>query len=490
MELISEFEINFSNISLYKLNDIFPKDFFFENQFSNNKNFKTKILDGYNMKNQIYNSKKLQYNKNEEPLELDEKIKINDFHIIENTNNDMIVCDVKVGFDNIIFSCGEKFVKIYWYDSTLKKDYLLFNLENDDKYNCLAFSNWFKFNENNVIMNKNKNIKNENSSNAFEEKNIQNPIKPKENNSNNEEKLIFLVAFAGANSIIRILMAKQMSFKENSNFIFFEEYTHLIGHRNEIFDLKFHPLNNEILISCGKDFSIRIWNALKNLQLCIIAGPECHLAEILSIDIHLSGNYIVSGGVDSYIKIYDISTNDIFQNINKSIQPNFQNDLTYQNIKPIIKQPVIFYSNSIHENYIDCVKFKGNFILSKSIDGIIIEWFPNFNKGMTEYFVISTFDFKITEYLWFLRFDLSSNYEWLGVGNNFGEVYLYKLDNEFESNQIGSYNDVFRIKEKKYYNTGILSIIRKVAFHENLEYIVFCNDKGQIFINDLNEKFN
>ena len=88
-----------------------------------------------------------------------------------------------------------------------------------------------------------------------------------------------------------------------------KEFGRLIGHRNDIYDLKFNPQDKNILLSASKDFSIRIWNVKNSLQIAILGGPKGHSADVLSVDWHLSGDYIVSSGIDNCIKIWKMFDN-------------------------------------------------------------------------------------------------------------------------------------------------------------------------------------
>ncbi len=87
----------------------------------------------------------------------------------------------------------------------------------------------------------------------------------------NSRKVKYL-AGGGLGSIIRILDITNL-----------KEQSKLIGHRNEIYDLKFHPLESDLLLSASKDFSIRLWNIITGIQICIFGGPEGHSAEVINL---------------------------------------------------------------------------------------------------------------------------------------------------------------------------------------------------------------
>jgi WD40 repeat protein len=231
-----------------------------------------------------------------------------------------------------------------------------------------------------------------------------------------------ILAVGGMKSIIKILDLNER-----------KELHELIGHRNEIFDVKFCPIPEKsfLLLSASQDFSVRLWHAINQLQICIFGGPTgAHLAEVNSVDWHLSGDYFVSAGNDCYVKIWYLT-----ENLNKNIK--LSEKITSRELKKefdfktLIKTNPIFSCNTIHENWVDCVKFNGNFLISKSVDGIIYEWMPVFQQqgGADSYFLINTYIYQTSELIWYVKFGLEALVKnLLAVGNENGELFLFKLN--------------------------------------------------------------
>lgn len=145
----------------------------------------------------------------------------------------------------------------------------------------------------------------------------------------------------------------------------------LIGHMNAIHDLKFHPVIKCLLLSASKDCSIRLWNVDKGMQLAIYAGVDGHFGGVNYIDWHSDGKLFVSGGIDSCIKIWKI-TPEVNSHINESLKAS-----TETKKLPLHVCLAVFSTNKLHNSYVDCVKFVGNLILSKSVyDGVFL-WLPN-----------------------------------------------------------------------------------------------------------------
>lgn len=536
MEALHEDSINFKNISEINTDDLFPQDFFYPKQSKLNPEMKKYIFDNYNAKkSQLHNIQSKNAKKNEsiysnintnnninninasninkkdnkdndnerclsrvinDPLIIKKEFNIKKSNVLKIINKrNTAINDVQVGFDNLIFCCGDKIAKVFYYNIEFKKEKTIFQLDDEnEKFNCLAFTEFFTY------------FKQEQAHaipfvNAYDTTNVNELLeKLKLKKKKYVDKEVFLLAFAGYSTIVRIIEVSIVEdHKTKLKLYRFKEHTSLIGHKNEIYDMKFHPYNQQILFTSSKDFSIRVWNALKNMQLLIIGGPQSHFAEVLSIDIHEDGNLLVSGGIDCKIKVWDLTIKDVASKINSSLEETLKTDLNFVSkypisVKPLIKEPIIFTCNQVHSNYIDCVKFNGNFIISKSVDGSIIEWFPNFSSIGSKYYIVNIYNFNFTENLWYLKFGLSSNKDWLGVGNNLGEIFVFKIvdsiyfDKDYEENDTSKKvkRDIFRVKECNHYDTQCISVIRKVAFHEDMKFMVACNDDGNLFINSLN----
>ena len=192
-----------------------------------------------------------------------------------------------------------------------------------------------------------------------------------------------IAAIGGQQLIIRII-----------NLVTQREIRQLIGHKNEIYDLKFSPQNSALLLSASKDTSIRLWNMESGVQICIFGGPLGHIAEVLAIEWHSSGEYFASSGIDNCVKLWAI-----IPKISEKIR-NTENHLP---IKTLIKTSPYFSCNTVHDNYIDCIRFNGNLIITKSVDGLIKEWLPLFNREGDSYYIVNTFSYTTKEKIWYIK---------------------------------------------------------------------------------------
>lgn len=169
-----------------------------------------------------------------------------------------------------------------------------------------------------------------------------------------------ILAIGGSEMKIQILNVSEGAYERT-----------LIGHMNDIHDLKFHPSAKCILLSASKDCSIRLWNVDKGFQLGIYAGVDGHFGGVNCVDWHDSGELFASGGIDYCVKIWKV-TPQVRKRMHES-------SLWTSKTKkfPLHICLAAFSTNKLHNSYVDCVKFYGNLLLSKSVyDGIYL-WLPN-----------------------------------------------------------------------------------------------------------------
>jgi len=132
----------------------------------------------------------------------------------------------------------------------------------------------------------------------------------------------------------------------------------LSGHGDSIYDIKVSPCDTWLLLSASKDESIRLWNIMNATCIAIFTGHEGHKSSVLSISWHPLGKRFVSSSMDTSIKIWNLDTHPIQENIVKShsISPrsmmvqegDAENTITF---KPVFEQLPIFSTNKMHIDY-------------------------------------------------------------------------------------------------------------------------------------------
>ncbi|KAK1349399.1 Embryonic ectoderm development [Hamiltosporidium tvaerminnensis] len=151
-----------------------------------------------------------------------------------------------------------------------------------------------------------------------------------------------IIVVGGSRGVLKFL---------NLNTCTFEGY--LCGHGGAITDIKSHFKYKNTIFSASEDNSIRMWNGETKKLMAIFGGAAGHKDFVLSMDISLCGQYLLSSGTDCQVKMWKI--------------PDIENrrDLIETCYFPI------YSTSNIHRSYITCVKFYGKLIVSKSVNNRI-----------------------------------------------------------------------------------------------------------------------
>lgn len=240
---------------------------------------------------------------------------------------------------------------------------------------------------------------------------------------------------------------------------------------NAINEMKFHPLQPQILLTASKDHSMRLWNIKTDICIAILGGVGGHRDEVLAIDFDTDGKTIISGGMDHNLKVWKMDSDEI--------QAAIDSSETYFDSKRTRSFPTLhvhfsdFTTRAIHRNYVDSVKFFGESFLSKSCENSIVWWKlndPKINFASTNVNPIHTFEIDDSE-LWFVRMDLDITQRYLAVGNSIGKIYVFDLD--FETPNMIQPSIMSHYKCTK--------PIRQISINRTGEILVASTDDGKIF---------
>ncbi|PKK70245.1 WD40 repeat-like protein [Rhizophagus irregularis] len=332
-----------------------------------------------------------------------------------------------------------------------------------------------------------------------------------------------LLAVAGATSIIKIINTSVGSAMKA-----------LTGHGNEINEIKFHPREPSLLFSASKDLSIRLWN-LNTMQTVAIFGGECGHREP---DVHLTGDFLASSGMDCAVKIWTLCTPVIKHAIGSSINSNPSSSHSQQlsqreqqsccspyfaPSRAVTVHYPIFSTTELHNNFIDCVRWYGDLLLSRcAADAKIVLWKPDVelvafdksnittvvvggpatpSKQQANFDIICELEFTHSD-IWFIRFGFSYDFRMLATGNQVGKIYLwdtkdipYYIDGYIEKKKAEYLVKKSSVKRKRgtrvsksavikkpiILESDCKSTIRQIDFSKNSQWIVSVCDDGSIW---------
>ncbi|KAK8467866.1 hypothetical protein PHAVU_007G166700 [Phaseolus vulgaris] len=222
----------------------------------------------------------------------------------------------------------------------------------------------------------------------------------------------FVVA-GGINGVIRVIDAGTEKIHKQS----------FVGHGDSVNEIRTQTLRPSLVISASKDESVRLWNVHTGICILIFAGAGGHRNEVLSVDFHPSDIYrIASCGMDNTVKIW--SMKEFWTYVEKSFT---WTDLPSKFPTKYVQFPV--YNASVHLNYVDCNRWLGDFILSKSVDNEIVLWEPKVKEQTPGEGVVDILQkYPIPECdIWFIKFSCDFHFDIAAVGNREGKIFIWEL---------------------------------------------------------------
>eukprot|EP00056_Hartaetosiga_gracilis_P003361 m.63046 g.63046 ORF g.63046 m.63046 type:complete len:376 (+) comp11427_c0_seq2:116-1243(+) len=216
----------------------------------------------------------------------------------------------------------------------------------------------------------------------------------------------------------------------------FKNYKTLIGHGNAVNELKFSMKDKSLLCSASKDYSVRLWNIDTGVCIAVLCGDKGHRDEVLSVDFSLDFAKILSCGMDQAIKVWNLEDDRIQQNI--ELSRTFDVGKENQSFPTVMISSPLHSTSSVHENYVDCVRWYGDLVLSKSTESKLMCWMfgghPRLDipEQRRKYLgdpvtILSELPLPLCE-IWYVRFAIDPAQRYLACGNQNGKISVWDLD--------------------------------------------------------------
>uniref|UniRef100_A0A7E4V5S4 WD_REPEATS_REGION domain-containing protein n=1 Tax=Panagrellus redivivus TaxID=6233 RepID=A0A7E4V5S4_PANRE len=280
-----------------------------------------------------------------------------------------------------------------------------------------------------------------------------------------------VVVFGGKTGAIRSMNPWKQSTTRNH-----------LGHGDSVNDLATDPTRPFIFASASKDYTVRLWHAKQTTALAVLGGYAGAKDQVLSVDFHISGGYIASGSMDHTVRVWKIADNMDVQNAIKAA-PYTEGDGNQPRVLTEVHYSTAV-TKDLHANYVDCVKFLGNHIVSKSCEAsLVVSKFGEFddpspcgignhNKEETLSQTIATLIIP-EAYLWYIKFAMTNGpptKAWIACGNQMGEVHLWDLHQ-----QPFTVHSDFCLRDKE-----LPTLIRVVDFNRSGTILLAAGGDGRI----------
>jgi polycomb protein EED len=184
----------------------------------------------------------------------------------------------------------------------------------------------------------------------------------------------------------------------------------------------------ELVVSASRDESARLWDLTRGRCLAIFAGSSGHTEQVLTADIHHSGQRLVTGGVDHSVKIWDLGAAAIRQAIVRSREYNPLSPVPFTAVACHFPE---YSSHKVHTDYVDCARWWGDVMLSKAPHEEQISCWtrPDATLQASDDAMLPLIALQhYTGDVWYLKFAVDAQQRLCAAGNDRGEVRVWHLE--------------------------------------------------------------
>ncbi|EGT58631.1 hypothetical protein CAEBREN_29779 [Caenorhabditis brenneri] len=237
----------------------------------------------------------------------------------------------------------------------------------------------------------------------------------------------------------------------------------------EINEIRVSPANSDLIAVASSDMALRIFHIRNSACLVVIGGPKCHQGNILTVDWHYKGDYIISAGIDHRAIRWDLAAPPVKKHIDRiceALKSGEQNQ--FEPVQPTNDKELeaayaksqqhpggakasstrstfqTQWPNDIHFNAVDCVRVLSGVdrIMSKSVDSTLTLW--RFGPPMHQQVnpvpqridapetcttVLQTRDLGDADPPFFIKFDIDPRRRWIACPGREGSVSFYDMRN-------------------------------------------------------------
>lgn len=268
----------------------------------------------------------------------------------------------------------------------------------------------------------------------------------------------------------------------------------LTGHGGSINHISTHPRDPALILTASRDESLRLWNLRTSSTVAVFCGLRGHRGEVLYADFHHSGSKFASCGIDNSVRIWEVAGDEKVKDAilkthvaaNRGVTDvavyKDENNERVKSKVPMVQFPTCCYSNSVHTDYVDCVSWVCDLLISKSTNCRLILWEPqgdreSLAKPASEYRVLEEYMVYGAE-TFFIRFGIDSSRQIVACGNVSGVVYVFQIDDL--PSRVHSTVWPHKAPGSRKPPTGSSSIVRQCAFNSDASILIASDGNSRV----------
>ncbi|TPX63110.1 hypothetical protein SpCBS45565_g06848 [Spizellomyces sp. 'palustris'] len=141
-----------------------------------------------------------------------------------------------------------------------------------------------------------------------------------------------------------------------------EEIARLKGHTDRILDLQPHPTDVNLLLSVSDDGNVKLWHVRAKKCLCV------YFVKATAAAFHPNGMSFLTSSSKGVVVDWEIPEDLLHLS---------QNEAVAAPVEHIDEGQQVLWSDQLHgNNYIDCIRYVDEKVLSKSVNGKVVFWDP------------------------------------------------------------------------------------------------------------------